>query len=176
MKVILLVLIIGILVHERHRGFGETIRVQTKILGRDLKRYLLFVLAAVFAVTYFVDKSILSAIQSVKNPLGTSMIEFGGSVGKNGQFWMGLLLLYGLTKLARSKRATVIVLLTMLSSGLTGLICTVIKITFLRSRPEAGFGETSFFTFTGYMQHERLFLSMPSGDVALVAGSAALCF
>lgn len=176
MKAVLLVVIVSICVIEWPRGYWNSVSTQARHLGADLKQYLAIPILAVFALFFLVDAALLQTIQSVSHPLGTGLIDFGGSVGRNGNFWAMLIIAYLITKIFGSRSSTQIVLGTILSSGLTGLVCNIIKVLFLRSRPAAGEGALSFFNYLGYAQNGGLFQSLPSGDVALVAGAAAFLF
>ncbi|MFA7001384.1 MAG: phosphatase PAP2 family protein, partial [Candidatus Omnitrophota bacterium] len=51
-----------------------------------------------------------------------------------------------------------------------------LKLVFLRARPVTGEGPLSFFNLEGWGRKANLFYSLPSGDVAVVAGAAAYLF
>jgi membrane-associated phospholipid phosphatase len=133
-------------------------------------------LAAIFAgltiITVLFDGPILRFVQSAQDPLTTSLKSLGGVIGHNYCFWCFLLCIYIVTKFAKWKQASGAVYAAMLSAGVTACTCYLAKLIFLRARPETGFGPLSFFNHAAYAVDKGMFLSLPSGDVAIVAGAA----
>lgn len=176
MKAILLLIIVTILWLECPRGYWTPFRQQFRCLWRDLKESIAVRVAIVFLLIFLFDGFLLSSIQSVQHPVGVKLIRLGGAIGQNVQFWMFLIAAYAITKLIRRRLWSQLVLGSMFSAALTGLLCNVFKIVGLRSRPQAGQGSMSFFNLEGYLEHKGLFMSFASGDVALVAGAAGFLF
>jgi len=124
-------------------------------------------------ITLLFDQPILNFLRSAPGPLTTAVIYLGGAIGDNYHFWCCLLCVYFATKFGNWKKASDVVYAAMLSAGLAAAIGFLVKLIFLRARPAAGFGPFSFFNHTGYAADTEMFLSLPSGDVTLVAGAAA---
>ncbi len=176
MKVLIAICLVGVLLSEWPKGYWPTLRSQSKCLWRDIRRSFAVRISIVFLVIFLFDSFLLTAIQSVEHPIGTRLIRLGGLIGRNVNFWFLLLGAYLLSKVFRMRKVSVVILGAMFSAALTGVACNVLKVLVLRSRPAADMGQMSFFNVGGYIEHKGLFLSFPSGDVALVAGAAGFIF
>ncbi len=176
MKVLIAIFLIGIAVREWPKGYGRVLLSNSRKLSPRNLPFEGITLLAFIAVTYLFDATVLRTIQSVDSPIGTGLIRFGGTIGQNINFWFAVIFAYCLAQSFSLKKCKTIICGVMLSSALTGLFCAIGKIVFLRARPAAGIGPVSFFNLDGYFVQKGLFLSFPSGDVALVAGAAAFLF
>jgi membrane-associated phospholipid phosphatase len=56
------------------------------------------------------------------------------------------------------------------------MACNTLKMIFLRARPDTGVGPFVFFHWSALASDTRPYESFPSGDVAIVAGAAAVFF
>lgn len=176
MKVLLAIFLIGIVFNEWPRGFMATLRSQAHSLLPRSFRIEAAALLCIIALSFLCDSVALRSIQTVKHPVGTALIQLGGIVGRNYNFWWSFILLYAVAKAFHLERAGKVLYGVLLSSAITAIVCNIIKLMFLRSRPAAGEGSLSFFNVAGYASQKGLYMSFPSGDVALVAGASAFLF
>jgi membrane-associated phospholipid phosphatase len=176
MKVLIAICLIAIAIREWPKGYGRVFLSNGKSLSPRNLPFEGIALLAFIAVTYLFDATVLRTIQSVDSPVGTGLIQFGGTIGRNINFWFAIIFAYCAAQCFSLKKCKTILCGLMLSSALTGACCAIGKIVFLRARPAAGIGPVSFFNLDGYIVQKGLFLSFPSGDVALVAGGAAFLF
>ncbi len=133
-------------------------------------------LALGFSLLLWSDPFVLKAIQSLDSPAAQSLVEIGSILGRGTNLWFFLGLGYGLTYWTQQKTARRILFETLLGSALTGGLAYLLKFFFLRARPYGDLGAYSFFHLEGLLRDVRTFHSLPSGDVAIVAGAASYLF
>lgn len=93
---------------------------------------------------------------------------------KNSHVWFFLCALYLLGVLRKNEFLTRAGFGGILASGLASGVGTILKFIFLRARPYDLSGSHSFFNFHGIEEHA--YQSLPSGDVALIAGFSCFWF
>ena len=137
----------------------------------------LFFLAIGFlpaALIFFFDSFLLAWIQD-RVGRHSILTHFGSDIGQNVNFWMTLTSLYLFFSIWRADYFSRLLFGAVFTSALTGLIIHILKFIFSRARPYADLGPYCFFNFGEYL-HAHKFQSLPSGDVALVAGAASYLF
>lgn len=125
---------------------------------------------------FFLDTKILGAVQDIESPFLLSLIKFGGVIGKSINPWMVMALGYAFGFLTKRRVVVQTVLGCISSSLLASSVGHFLKFVFLRARPFGDFGPFSFFNIAGLSENEQVYQSLPSGDVAVVAGSAFYLF
>ena len=172
MKILLAALILLVLIRDWSANRENVLRSETGALVSGPVGLLAAIFAGLTIITVLFDGPILRFVRSAQDPLATSLKNLGGVIGHNYYFWCCLLCIYFVTKFAKWKQASGAVYAAMLSAGVTACTCYLAKLIFLRARPETGFGPLSFFNHAAYAMDKGMFLSLPSGDVAIVAGAA----
>ena len=102
--------------------------------------------------------------------------KFGSLISDNINFWLYLLGIYYLLRLAKQPAWAKRFLAAVLAAGLAGLACHGLKFIFLRARPYTGLSPFSFFNWEKFAGDPKAFQSFPSGDVAIVSGAAGYFF
>ena len=144
----------------------------------NFKRYGagLLVLAVFFCLIIPFDTRLLNFIQSDRPVWVEALSRIGVWLNRNVEFWIVITGVY-LTALAAGRRGLAVTFFSaFLASALTGLAGHVLKFVFLRARPYSFLGPFSFFNAGGFHENRHAFQSLPSGDVALIAGAAAFFF
>jgi membrane-associated phospholipid phosphatase len=166
----------AIFLEQWQKGYFK--RVKSYFGTFNIKPYLIiFVLFIVLFVPIFIfDLYLIKQVEAAEGQKWVDWIaRFGRQIGRNNNFWMYVILAYFVSRRLFKKQA-IHFLGVILSSALAGIVCTVMKFTFLRARPENNLGPYSFFHLDGALKDSSLFQSFPSGDVVLVAGAAGYCF
>lgn len=149
------------------RGYFKNFSIKTYLLLASLIGFF-------FVLTLFFDQQILNAMQAMSHPVAIAADHLGGYLSKNTVFWMTLSSLYLLSFFAKQGPRSEVLYGSLLATAFTGLVSQIIKFTFVRARPYSDFGPFSFFNWAQI--HEDTYQSLPSGDVALVAGASFLVF
>lgn len=152
------------------KGFGQYL----KSLSWESYRLFFLILPVLTALVLFWDVALLHQVQAIANPHIHFIIEFGGHAGK--KLWVFIVGSYMVTCLINWERGRRLVFGALLGSALTGLVCYGLKFLFLRARPGSELGSFSFFNPNGLLKDENMFQSLPSGDVAIVAGAVSYFF
>ncbi len=173
-KAIAAVIMAVIVILEWRKGYFKGLKTYRPSLTSPPYPAFFLSLPVLMAILLPLDPFLLEGIQSfgVHYP---KVVDFGGFIGKNVNFWYILGGAY-LVSLVIKKEWSEKIFSALLASALTGLVVHFLKMVFLRARPDAGFGPFSLLNWDGLWKGTRAFQSFPSGDVALVAGAAAYFF
>lgn len=134
------------------------------------------IIGVLFAGTFAFDEPLYRLIHQIDTHLFQKTAQLGGVIGRNVNFWYGMIAIYAVNLFFRKKGRRMFAFGLMLSGMLSGFVTYLMKTTFLRARPEAFQGAYSFFHWESLKDGDNLFRSLPSGDVALVAGACAFLF
>ena len=135
---------------------------------------LFLMICALFFLALFFDLRVLKTLQGINHPLGVLADQLGGYLSKNTVLWITLSSLYFLSFIARHKLSSEILYGVLLATAFTGIVSQITKFIFVRARPYSDLGPFSFFNWDG--MRKDMYQSLPSGDVALVAGASFLAF
>lgn len=142
-----------------------------------LSRQILILAIVAGMIMIFTDAVIMQYVQTrLEDPMIKGIHQFGKAISRNVGFWLVISAGYVVAVFLRKPRLRQITFGVLMSTVLTGLICHLMKFLFLRARPYGELGPHSFFNLRGLTENEHVFQSLPSGDVALVAGAAAYLF
>ncbi|GEM_PF-1435812 len=175
-KALTLFLVVFIFYREWRCGHFEKMGSQLRTLKPFSIVQPLLLFGTLAACMLFGDPVLLHRIQTLEHPFFIFVSDFGGFLGRSTNLWMVLAGWYGLSVWVKRPGGSQLAFGCFLSSVLTSLLCLALKFTFLRARPDAGLGHLSFFHLEGLLKDEGIFQSFPSGDVSVVAGSAAFLF
>lgn len=175
-KPVAIILMVLIVFREWRKGYfkGMGARLRTLKLFPLFQPLLFF--GILTALVFFKDPVSLHRIQALHQPFFIFLSDFGGMLGKNINPWTFLVGWYVLGGLAKRIDWSQLAFGSLVSSVFTAFSCLAFKFMFLRARPNAGQGPHSFFNLDGLLKDDGMFQSFPSGDVAVVAGSAAFLF
>lgn len=168
--------IVLIVLREWRDGFFSRLKGFLKEISFESYRGLAIAFPCAVIFTLFLDPYLTTLLQGLKGPFVESITTFGHRLGRDVNLWIGLAGLYSLASLTgriKWRRYTFGILLGSLSSG---ILAHLLKFVFLRSRPDNQLGPYSFFNLGGLLGGERAFQSLPSGDVAVVAGASSCLF
>ena len=173
-KLFMGVLLALIIFWEYRRGYFKGTKNYLKSVS--FKPYytpLLFFMVLIILL-FFLDPALLRGIQALDSPYIQGMSDFGAQISRN--LWIGLIGAYWISFLTNQKRFCRFVFGMFLSTALTGLVGHGLKLVFLRARPYGNLGPFSFFNLGGLTQNDRVFQSLPSGDVSITAGATCYLF
>ncbi len=131
---------------------------------------------ALTVLTAFIDPSLRIAIQKIQHPLLIGLIHLGGWLGQGTNLWFVLSIIYLFFLTLQRPTSCDNTFGCILSAGLASLLCTSLKLIFLRARPYSNFGHLSFLNWPGLIHHKSAFQSFPSGDTAIVSAVAFYLF
>jgi len=132
--------------------------------------YLLGIMMIILPII-FLDPFIRPFMKSLSHPYFDGYIEMGRYLGRN--IWFCLIIAYALTFILARRKLSPWIFGALLGTSLTGLATHIFKYIFMRARPDADLGYLHFFAYQNGLPHVKSYLSMPSGDVAIVTGAAA---
>lgn len=144
-----------------------------------LQRYGFFVVGLIVAFLFLMswDKVIMDFSNRIEDlSLYRGIKTLGDNLSHNVLFWNTSAFLYFALYGSGKKRWAFFLYGLVLSSALNALVAHLLKFIFLRARPYSGLGPYSFFNPSGLFQNIEGFQSLPSGDVAIVAGMAGYLF
>lgn len=170
------VFLVLIAVQEWRKGYFQNFRLYFKTLDLRPYRRITAAFLLLFLFAFSKDPLILAKAQSFQGPFWAAVLLIGRNVGENVKFWYFLILFYWLTRALRSAKGASTAFSMLLSSGLAGLCAHLFKFLFMRARPYAETGPYSLFNHHEILHASRAHQSLPSGDVALVAGAAGYLF
>lgn len=136
----------------------------------------LLVILPVAFVAFFLDAALLHFFHNSRNALSDAIAFFGQAISHNIHFWLFLGIVYIIFDLFKKEKMTKLIFSMVLASVLTGLVGHLMKFIFLRARPYAQSGPFSFLNWEGILANEHASQSLPSGDVAIIAGAAGCLF
>ena len=175
---ILIGALLGVSIFQAWRR-GDFKGIRTPRKNHSSKPYLFLLLGVPFLMVLLFpfDAFLLHAVQSLAAyPFFASVAKFGSLISDNIMFWIVLLAVHLLLRLAKQETGSQRFFGAILASVVTGFVCHGLKFTFLRARPYTGLSPFSFFNHAGFMSDPRAFQSFPSGDVAIVSGAAGYFF
>lgn len=173
-KSVIGVILAAIVIREWRKGYFKGIKTYRPSLRSRPYPALLLSLPLLMAALLPLDPFLLKVIQSFGAHY-PKIVDFGGFIGRNLNFWYLMSGIYLLSLLGK-KDWSEKVFGALLGSTFTGLAIHALKMMFLRARPDFDLGPLSFFNWDGLLKDQSAFQSLPSGDVALVAGAAAYFF
>ncbi len=170
------ILLLIIVFQEWRKGYFRHFRSYLKAFHP--RPYLL--IAAPFLILFFLafsqDRFLLSKVRELQGAFWPYLLFAGRNIGENVKFWYFLLALYWIARGLRSAQGASATFGFLLSSALAGLLAHLSKFIFMRARPYAEAGPYSLFNYHEILHHSRPYQSLPSGDVALVAGASGYFF
>ncbi len=169
-------LVVMVILNEVRKGYFRGIRLYFKSSSFSYNPLLLLVFVILFASVFFFDAQLLVLLQTFHDPLSDFLVNFGGFFGRDLNLYFILTGCYLLALIVKRKNWSKIIFGALLTSILTALGSHILKVTFLRARPYGNLGPYSFFHLSGLTKMKSLFQSLPSGDVAIVAGATSYLF
>ncbi len=125
---------------------------------------------------FFFDERLKDFIQGGKFLFSHEALRFGSCLGWPAYVWTILVIGYIVGMIAKKETISQYTSGALFSSALTALAAILLKLVFLRARPPANLGPFSFFNLEGLLKGKGMFQSLPSGDVAIIAGACAYVF
>lgn len=168
--------VVLIILREWRDGFFNRLKGFLKEISFQSYRGLVIALPSAVVLTLFLDPYLIKVLQGFDGPFARWIITFGHRLGRDVNLWIGLIGLYALASLTGRIKWRRYVFGVILGSLLTSTLAHFLKFVFLRSRPDNQLGPYSFFNFTEFAEGGRAFQSLPSGDVAVVAGASSCLF
>lgn len=137
---------------------------------------ILLVFVILSAGVFFFDSALLEAIQRPNGSWPSFVEDMGGKLGRGINAWVFMMTWYFSGLILRKEKWSRPAFGALASGALAGAVVTVLKVIFLRARPNSLLGPFSFFHFESITSSEGTFHSFPSGDVVVVAAMAFFLF
>ncbi|MBN1899304.1 MAG: phosphatase PAP2 family protein [Spirochaetes bacterium] len=163
----------------RKRYLSSFLKDFIRVFKKKNIKYLVLLAVVLLLTMLFMDLVVLAAIQKISSPIVLRLIDLGNKFGDGHYLFPLLLVLYTLGVALDKKELRFLAMIALVSAILSGLTGQILKIAFLRARPNVGLGPLCFFDFAGVIKQDLLFTwqykSFPSGHTTN-AFSAVLPF
>ena len=176
LKPFVAVAVVLIFLREWRDGFFNRLNGFLKEIHFRSYRGLVIAFPSAVIFTLFLDPYLISLLQSFDGPFARGVVTWGHQLGRDVNFWLGLIGLYSAASLTGQVKWRRYIFGLLLASLITVLLTHFLKFVFLRSRPDNLLGPFSFFHLEGLTAGKRAFQSFPSGDVAVTAGASSCLF
>ncbi len=168
---IFVILILGLsVIREIQRGYFSKFIDYIKNLDWQPHLQMLVSFSISTGLLMFADAWLMRWVQSWKAPWFLTAVRLGGIMGYGVHPWLILALAYAISFGLKKIQVNRLIFRCMMSAAIASLLTQLCKVLTLRARPLVEQGPFSFFNWHGFTTDGGRFLSLPSGDVAVVAG------
>lgn len=147
-----------------------------KFAVRQLRPAAIAAFGICLVLVFAFDQPIRDFVHSMNQGVVHVFILLGAFLGYHMNIIIAVSVLYAAGAALRSRELRYLAFGTMLSSTVTALSSSVFKILFMRARPYKDLGPYCFFQLDGLVRLKKQYQSLPSGDVAIVAGAVSFVF